>query len=115
MCCGTVNRGVAYGDGQIFLHQAADTLVALDAKSGKQVWSAANGDPKKGQTGTSAPLVVKDKVLVGPSGGEFGVQCSVAAYDIKTGKQVWKAYSEGPVNEILVDPEKTTALGKPVG
>jgi len=114
MCCDTVNRGVAYGDGKIFLHQADDTLVALDAKTGKQVWSAANGDPKKGQTGTSAPLVVKDKVLVGTSGGEFGVQCSVAAYDIKSGKLVWRGYSEGPDDQILVD-DKTTALGKPIG
>ena len=114
MCCDTVNRGVAYGDGKIFLHQADDTLVALDAKTGKPVWSAANGDPKKGQTGTSAPLVVKDKVLVGTSGGEFGVQCSVAAYDIKSGKLVWRGYSEGPDDQILVD-DKTTALGKPIG
>ncbi len=115
MCCDTVNRGLAYSDGKIFLHQADDKLIALDAKTGKLLWSATNGDPKKGQTGTSAPLVVKDKVLVGTSGGEFGVQCSMTAYDEKTGKQVWKAYSEGPDNEILVDPEKTTALGKPVG
>ena len=115
MCCDTVNRGLAYSDGKIFLHQADDKLVALDAKTGKEVWTATNGDPKKGQTGTSAPLVVKDKVLVGTSGGEFGVQCSMTAYDEKTGKQVWKAYSEGPDNEIMVDPEKTTALGKPVG
>jgi PQQ-dependent dehydrogenase (methanol/ethanol family) len=114
MCCDTVNRGVAYGDGKIFLHQADDTLVALDAKTGKQVWSATNGDPKKGQTGTSAPLVVKDKVLVGTSGGEFGVQCSVAAYDIKSGKLVWRGYSEGPDDQMLVD-DKTTALGKPIG
>jgi lanthanide-dependent methanol dehydrogenase len=114
MCCDTVNRGVAYGDGKIFLHQADDTLVALDAKTGKQVWSVANGDPKKGQTGTSAPLVVKDKVLVGTSGGEFGVQCSVAAYDIKSGKLVWRGYSEGPDDQMLVD-DKTTALGKPIG
>jgi lanthanide-dependent methanol dehydrogenase len=114
MCCDTVNRGVAYGDGKIFLHQADDTLVALDAKTGKQVWSATNGDPKKGQTGTSAPLVVKDKVLVGTSGGEFGVQCSVAAYDINSGKLVWRGYSEGPDDQMLVD-DKTTALGKPIG
>src|SRR5436305_10596983 len=114
MCCDTVNRGVAYGDGKILLHQADDKLVALDAKTGKQVWSATNGDPKKGQTGTSAPLVVKDKVLVGTSGGEFGVQCSVAAYDIKSGKLVWRGYSEGPDDQILVD-DKTTALGKPIG
>jgi PQQ-dependent dehydrogenase (methanol/ethanol family) len=115
MCCDTVNRGVAYGDGKIFLHQADDTLIALDAKTGKLVWSAKNGDPKKGQTGTSAPLVVKDKVLVGTSGGEFGVQCSLAAYDINSGKLVWRGYSEGPDDQILVDPEKTTALGKPIG
>ena len=114
MCCDTVNRGVAYGDGKIFLHQADDKLVALDAKTGKQVWSATNGDPKKGQTGTSAPLVVKDKVLVGTSGGEFGVQCSLAAYDINSGKLVWRGYSEGPDDQMLVD-DKTTALGKPIG
>ena len=114
MCCDTVNRGVAYGDGKIFLHQADDKLVALDAKTGKQVWSATNGDPKKGQTGTSAPLVVKDKVLVGTSGGEFGVQCSLAAYDINSGKLVWRGYSEGPDDQLLVD-DKTTALGKPIG
>jgi PQQ-dependent dehydrogenase (methanol/ethanol family) len=115
MCCDTVNRGLSYGDGKIFLHQSDDKLVALDAKTGNLAWSATNGDPAKGQTGTSAPLVIKDKVLVGTSGGEFGVQCSMTAYDIKTGKQVWKAYSEGPDDQILFDPEKTTALGKPVG
>ncbi len=115
MCCDTVNRGLAYSDGKIFLHQADDTLVALDAKTGKVDWSVKNGDPKKGQTGTSAPLVVKDKVLVGTSGGEFGVQCSMTAYDVKDGKRAWKAYSEGPDNQVLIDPVKTTALGKPVG
>jgi PQQ-dependent dehydrogenase (methanol/ethanol family) len=114
MCCDTVNRGLSYGDGKIFLHQSDDMLVALDAKTGKVEWSAKNGDPAKGQTGTSAPVVVKDKVLVGTSGGEFGVQCSMTAYDIKTGKQVWKGYSEGPDDQILVD-DKTTSLGKPVG
>jgi len=114
MCCDTVNRGLAYSDGKIFLHQSDDKLIALDAKTGNLVWSATNGDPSKGQTGTSAPLVVKDKVLVGTSGGEFGVQCSMTAYDVKDGKQVWKAYSEGPDDQTLVD-EKATELGKPVG
>src|ERR1700675_3373203 len=70
MCCDTVNRGVAYGDGKIFLHQADTTLVALDAKTGKVEWTVKNGDPSKGATGTSAPLVVKDKVLIGISGGD---------------------------------------------
>ena len=91
MCCDTVNRGVAYADGKIFLHQADTTLVALDAKTGKELWSVKNGDPKKGETGTSAPLVVKDKVLVGISGGEFGVQAHVTAYNTKDGSRAWTA------------------------
>jgi lanthanide-dependent methanol dehydrogenase len=115
MCCDTVNRGVAYGDGKIFLHQADTTLVALDAKDGKVVWQAKNGDPSKGETGTSAPMVVKDKVLIGISGGEFGVDCHVTAYDIKSGRQVWRGHSQGPDDRMKVDPEKTTALGKPIG
>jgi PQQ-dependent dehydrogenase (methanol/ethanol family) len=115
MCCDTVNRGLAYADGKIFLNQADTTLVALDAKTGKVVWEQKNGDPKKGETGTSAPMVIKDKVLVGISGGEFGVQCHVTAYDLKTGNRVWRAYSEGPDDQILVDPVKTTELGRPVG
>src|SRR5689334_15015302 len=115
MCCDTVNRGLAYADGKIFLHQADTTLVALDAKTGKVVWQQKNGDPKKGETGTSAPMVIKDKVLIGISGGEFGVQCHVTAYDLKTGNRAWRAYSEGPDNQILVDPAKTTELGKVIG
>jgi PQQ-dependent dehydrogenase (methanol/ethanol family) len=115
MCCDTVNRGLAYADGKIFLHQADTTLVALDAKTGKVVWQMKNGDPSKGETGTSAPMVIKDKVLVGISGGEFGVQCHMTAYDLKTGRRVWRGYSEGPDDQLLVDPEKTTELGKPIG
>jgi PQQ-dependent dehydrogenase (methanol/ethanol family) len=115
MCCDTVNRGLAYADGKVFLHQADTTLVALDAKDGKVIWQTKNGDPKKGETGTSAPIVVKDKVLIGISGGEFGVACHLTAYDLKTGKQVWRAYSSGPDDQLLVDPEKTTELGKPIG
>ena len=115
MCCDTVYRGLAYADGQILHHQADTTLVALDAKTGKVNWSVVNGDPKKGETNTATVLPVKDKVIVGISGGEFGVRGSVTAYDLKTGKQVWRAYSTGPDNEMLVDPEKTTEHGKPVG
>jgi len=115
MCCDTVNRGVAYADGKIILHQADTTVVALDAKTGKVVWKAANGDPKIGETGTAAPMVVKDKVLIGISGGEFGVRGSLTAYNLKTGKREWRAYSMGPDSDILMDPVKTTHLGKPVG
>jgi PQQ-dependent dehydrogenase (methanol/ethanol family) len=115
MCCDTVNRGLAYADGKIFLHQADTTVVALDAKDGKVVWSVKNGDPGKGETGTSAPHVFKDKVIIGISGGEFGVRGSVTAYNMKDGKQVWRAYSMGPDSDTLLDPQKTTHLGKPVG
>jgi PQQ-dependent dehydrogenase (methanol/ethanol family) len=115
MCCDTVNRGVAYADGKIFLHQADTTLVALDAKTGEKVWSVMDGEAGKGQSGTDAPFVFKDKVLIGISGGEFGVRGWVSAYNIKDGKLAWRAYSTGPDSEMLVDPEKTTSLGKPVG
>ncbi len=115
MCCDTVNRGVAYGDDKIFLHQADTTLVALDAKTGKVIWSVKEGDPSKGETGTSAPMVVKNMVLVGVSGAEFGVHGRLTAYDINNGKMIWRAYSTGPDKEMLIDPEKTTELGKPVG
>jgi PQQ-dependent dehydrogenase (methanol/ethanol family) len=115
MCCDTVNRGLSYSDGKLFLNQADTNLTALDAKTGKVIWQTANGDPKKGETGTSAPVVIKDKVLVGISGGEFGVPCHVSAYNISDGKLAWRAYSSGPDDQILVDPVKTTELGKPIG
>ena len=115
MCCDTVNRGVQYAEGKILLHQADTSLVAIDAKTGKELWKSVNADPKKGETGTQAPIIVKDKVMIGVSGAEFGVRCSVTAYDLNTGKRVWRAYSMGPDEDILVDPEKTMSLGKPVG
>jgi len=107
MCCDTVNRGLAYGDGKIFLQQADTTLVALDANTGKVVWSVKNGDPKIGETNTNAPHVFKDKVLTGISGGEFGVRGRVIAYNIKDGKKVWTGWSIGPDSDLIMDPNKT--------
>src|SRR5690349_24992437 len=95
MCCDTVNRGLAYADGKIFLHQADTTLVALDAKDGKVVWQQKNGGPAKGETGTSAPRVIQDKGLIGISGGEVGVQPHVTAYDLKTGRRASRVFPEG--------------------
>ena len=116
MCCDTVNRGLAYADGAIILHQADTTVVSLDAKSGKVNWSVVNGDPKKGETNTATVLPVKDKIIVGISGGEFGVQCHVTAYDAKSGKKVWRGYSIGPDDQILIwTPRRPRHLGKPVG
>jgi len=115
MCCDTVNRGLQYADGKLFLYQADTTLVALDAKTGKEVWKAVNGDPKRGETGTAAALVVNDVVMIGISGAEFGVRCFFTGYDINSGKMLWRGYSMGPDDEILFNPEKTMSLGKPVG
>jgi PQQ-dependent dehydrogenase (methanol/ethanol family) len=115
MCCDTVNRGVAYADGKIILNQADTTVVALDAKTGQVIWQKKNGDPAKGETATAAPMVVKDKVLIGISGAEFGVRGHITAYNLKDGSLAWRAYSVGPDAEMIVDPEKTTSLGKPIG
>ncbi|KAF2989078.1 Methanol dehydrogenase [cytochrome c] subunit 1 [Methylocystis sp. MJC1] len=123
MCCDTVNRGLAYGDGKIFLAQADTTLVALDAATGasagaskdKPIWSVKFGDPSKGETSTAAPHIFKDKVVVGNAGGEYGVRGQISAYEVKTGRLIWRGYSTGPDSDTLIDPEKTTHLGKPVG
>jgi PQQ-dependent dehydrogenase (methanol/ethanol family) len=118
MCCDTVNRGVAYGDGKIILAQADTTVTALDAKTGKVAWQVKNGQATDGsiaESSTSAPMVVKDKVIVGISGAEYGVRGHITAYNLSDGKLAWRGYSTGPDSETLIDPEKTTHLGKPVG
>ncbi|WP_152207350.1 methanol/ethanol family PQQ-dependent dehydrogenase [Marinobacter changyiensis] len=117
MCCDTVNRGLAYAEGKIFLQQADTTLVALDAESGEVLWQTINGDPSKAETNTNAPLVIGNKIITGISGGEFGVRGYTSAYDINDGKLIWRAYSTGPDETMLIDPEKTidVATGEPVG
>ncbi|NGO50349.1 methanol/ethanol family PQQ-dependent dehydrogenase [Allomesorhizobium camelthorni] len=118
MCCDTVNRGVAYGDGKIILAQADTTVTALDAKTGEVAWQAKNGQATDGsiaESSTSAPMVVKDKVIIGISGAEYGVRGHISAYNLSDGTLAWRAYSTGPDSETLIDPEKTTHLGKPVG
>ncbi|KKM91849.1 hypothetical protein LCGC14_1224360 [marine sediment metagenome] len=114
MCCDVVNRGLAYGDGKIFLNQGDTTLVALDAETGRKVWSDKRDDPKVGATNTGVAHVFNDKIIVGISGGEFGVRGYVQAYDMD-GKSLYKAYSVGPDDEMLVDPKKTTSMLKPIG
>ncbi len=114
MCCDTVNRGLAYGDGKIFLNQADTTLIALDVNTGKPIWSDKRDDPMLGATSTGAAFVFKDKVLVGISGSEYGIRGYIQAYDLD-GNSQYKAYSTGPDAEMLVDPNKTLSMLKPVG
>ena len=108
MCCDTVNRGLAYAEGKVFLQQADSMLVALDAKSGKVLWSVKNGDPSLGAVNTNAPHIFKDKVITGISGGEWGVRGYISAYNINNGEMVWRGYSVGPDDEMLIDPKTTT-------
>lgn len=116
-CCDLVNRGVAYAGGKIFATTLDTHVYALDAKTGKVLWSAKNGDPEQGQTMTMAPLVVHNNVIVGISGGEYGVRGFLTAYDVNTGKIAWRAYTEGPDADTKFDPAKTIngATQKPVG
>ena len=102
LCCDNVSRGLGFGDGKIFLQQNDGMLVALDAKTGAKVWDVKVNDPKVGATNTNAPHVIKDKVVTGCSGAEFGVRCFLAAYNIKDGSLAWKAYSTGPDSEVLI-------------
>ena len=116
-CCDVVNRGVAYADGKILVATLDTSLYALDAKTGKTLWMAKNGDPQLGQTMTAAPLVVHDKVIVGIAGGEYGVRGYLSAYDLNTGKLAWRAYSVGSDQDMLFDANKTIdgATQAPVG
>ena len=101
-CCDVVNRGAAYDQGKIFYNTLDDHTVAVDAKTGKEVWHEKLGDINLGETMTMAPLVVKGKVLVGNSGGEMGVRGWLTALDETSGEIVWRAYSTGPDKDVLI-------------
>ena len=109
LCCDNVSRGLGFGDGKIYLQQNDGNLVALDAKTGAKVWSTLVNDPKIGATNTNAPHVIKDKILTGCSGAEFGVRCFLAAYNAKDGSLAWKAYSTGPDAEVLIGADFNSA------
>jgi PQQ-dependent dehydrogenase (methanol/ethanol family) len=103
-CCDIVNRGPAYSDGRVFFNTLDSQTLAVDAKTGKELWRTKLGDIRRGESMTMAPLVVKNKVLVGNSGGEFGVRGWLAALDTATGKVLWRAYSTGPDKDVLIGP-----------
>jgi PQQ-dependent dehydrogenase (methanol/ethanol family) len=103
-CCDSVNRGAAYDDGKLFFNTLDNHTVALDAKTGHEIWAAKLGEITRGQTMTMAPLVVQGKVLVGNSGGEMGIRGWLTALDENTGKILWRAYSVGPDADVLIGP-----------
>jgi len=99
-CCDVVNRGAMYWQGEIIYNTLDGNAVAVDADTGKERWKTKLGDIQKGETLTMAPLVVKGKVLVGDSGGEFGVRGWIAALDAASGKLLWKKYNTGPDADV---------------
>src|SRR5437764_2358602 len=103
-CCDLVNRGAAYADGKIFYNTLDNFTVAVDAQKGTEVWRTKLGDINRGESITMAPLVVKNKVIVGNSGGEFGIRGWLTALDTKTGKVAWRAYHTGPDKDVLIGP-----------
>jgi alcohol dehydrogenase (cytochrome c) len=92
-CCGSVNRGLAILGDTLFLATLDAHLVALDAKNGRELWKTKVGEASAGYAMTLAPLVVKDKVVVGVAGGEFGIRGFIAAYDVRTGSEAWRFYT----------------------
>jgi alcohol dehydrogenase (cytochrome c) len=93
VCCGANNRGVAMLGDTVFLGTLDARLIAIDARSGKAIWNTEVGDVKTGYSLTLSPLIVKDKVIVGVGGGEFGIRGYVSAYDARTGKEAWRFYT----------------------
>lgn len=93
LCCGNVNRGVAVARGKVFFVTANARLLALDATTGKRVWDRTYGDVRAGESATVAPLVVKNMVIVGSSGGEFGVRGHLDAFDLDSGEHQWRCYT----------------------
>ncbi|MCP8937448.1 PQQ-dependent dehydrogenase, methanol/ethanol family [Alsobacter sp. SYSU M60028] len=118
-CCDVVNRGPAYDNGRLFVATLDDHVVALDAKTGQEIWNAKVGDINLGETITMAPLAVKGKILVGDSGGELGVRGKLTALDQATGKVAWTAWSTGPDKDVLIGPDfkpfYDAAKGKDLG
>ena len=100
-CCDTVNRGAFYADGKIVYNLLDGHTVAVEASSGRELWSTQIADVSNGETVTMAPLVVRDRVIVGASGGEFGIYGWVKGLDLKSGRTVWTAHNIGPDKDML--------------
>lgn len=102
-CCDTVNRGAFYASGKIIYNLLDGYTVAVDATTGKEAWKTQVADLQIGETLTMAPLVVKNKVLVGNAGAELGARGWLKALDSQTGKVLWTGYSTGPDKDVLID------------
>ena len=106
-CCDIVNRGAAFYEGLLIYNLLDGHTVAVEAKTGQQIWKTRMGDLSLGETITMAPIIVKGKVIVGSSGGEMGVRGWVGALDARTGKVLWRGYNVGPDRDMLIDASFT--------
>jgi PQQ-dependent dehydrogenase (methanol/ethanol family) len=121
-CCDAVNRGVAYADGKIFVAALDGRLIALDGRSGKQLWSTQTiDDPNSNYVITGAPRIAKGLVLIGNSGADFGVRGYMGAYDTQTGKRLWRFYTvpgdpangpDGAASDSIMGEATKTWTGK---
>ncbi len=93
LCCGPVNRGFAMLDDRLFKVNLEASVVSLDAKTGQTLWETTMADFRKGYSATVAPLIVKDMVVVGIAGAEFGIRGFIDAYDVKTGDRRWRFWT----------------------
>ena len=103
LCCGRPNRGVAILGNRIFVTTVDAHVIALDAATGRQLWDVEMADYKLGYSATLAPLAIKDKVIVGVAGGEFGIRGFIDAYDAATGKLAWRFYTVPAAGEFGVE------------
>ena len=117
-CCDAINRGASYAEGRIVYNLLDGHTVAVDAASGRELWNTRIGEVSDGETTPMAPFVVGNRVIVGPSGGEFGIHGWTKGLDLATGTIVWTAYNEGPDTDVLAWPgtfkpfyDKGTDLG----
>ena len=101
-CCDVVNRGLVVDDGKVIFNTLDARTIAVDAATGKELWETQIGDINLGESVTMAPLVVKGRVLVGVSGGEFGIRGWLKGLDEGSGKVVWTAYHTGPDKDVLI-------------
>lgn len=104
-CCDTINRGLNYANGKVVFHTLDGLLIALDASTGKEVWITKHAFPEKGETHTGPAMIAGGLVYAGFGGDEFAARGRTVAYDLETGKEVWKCHSTGSDKDVCLTPD----------
>ena len=108
-CCDTVNRGLNYAKGKVVLHTLDGFIIALDAKTGQELWVVKHAWPERGETHTGPTLIAENLVIGGFGGDEFAARGRLTAYDIETGKMVWSCHSTGSDKDVCLTPDSNKA------